>query len=202
MLQDDLDIDDKARLRRMASSDLRDRFTRGRVALRSILSTVENNDIPVTAWHFGTTSNGKPYIQAPKNSIVSFNLSYANSFIAIAVSKTVEVGVDIETDHRFPHDELPWHLFSGDEQRLLRTAPQKNFWNVFFRLWTLKEAIAKRTGRGFATEFSEINTLELSVVDRLNKVARLAEAEALLFHTRLTVLDNSLHLAVSTAPIT
>ncbi|MGI9491518.1 MAG: 4'-phosphopantetheinyl transferase superfamily protein, partial [Geminicoccaceae bacterium] len=82
----------------------------------------------------------------------------------------------------------------------LRTTPEKNFSNVFFRLWTLKEAIAKQTGQGFATEFCDINTLDLFVTEELNEIGCSTKAENLLFHNRLMIEDNALHLAISTAP--
>ena len=194
-----LDHDDKLRLAKFSSQDLRHRFIRARAALRCILSTFCDNQIPETDWRFGAIANGKPCIRAPKTSIASFNLSYANSFIGIALSQTVEVGIDIEVEHAIPDDEIPWHLFSQEEQQLLKATPKKDFSNAFFRLWTLKEAIAKQTGQGFATEFSEINTLGLSIIEEMNEIDRSTETENLLFHHRLIVDDNPLHLAISAA---
>jgi len=193
-----LDQDDKQLLKKLPSPDLGHRFITGRAALRCILTTFEDHDVPEATWRFSNLANGKPCIRAPKTSIASFNLSYANSLIAIAVSKAVEVGIDVEMEHAIPDDEIPWHLFSKDEQHLLKTTPKAGFSNAFFRLWTLKEAIAKQTGQGFATEFSEINTLDLSVVEKVSELDHVTKAEALLFHTRLMVEDKTLHLAVST----
>ena len=195
-----LDHDDKLRLAKFASLDLGHRFIKARAALRCILTTFGDNKIPETDWRFGVIANGKPCIRAPKTSIASFNLSYANSFIAIAFSKTVEVGIDIEVEHAIPDDEIPWHLFSKDEQQLLKATPKKDFSNAFFRLWTLKEAIAKQTGQGFATEFSEINTLDLFVIEAASEIDRSTKDENLLVHDRLIIDGSPLHLAVSTAP--
>ena len=193
-----LDQDDKLRLRTFTAPDLGHRFVTGRAALRCILTTIEDRDVPEAAWRFGSLANGKPHIRAPKTSIASFNLSYGDSFIAIAVSNSVDVGIDIEVEHAIPDDEIPWHLFSGDEQQLLRATPELVFSNAFFRLWTLKEAIAKQTGQGFATEFSEINTLDLGVAEGVKALD--PSAESFLFHTRLIIEDKPLHLAISTSP--
>lgn len=195
-----LEANERARSVKMASPDLRHRFLTGRAALRSILSAFDGNAIPEDAWRFGRSKNGKPNITAPKNRSVFFNLSYAECFIAIAISGTVDVGVDIEVNHAIPSSELPWHLFSRDEQQLLQATPRQAFQDAFFRLWTLKEAIAKRTGLGFATEFSEINTSALSVVDGLANIADPRHGDADLFHTALPVLDTIIHLAVSKEP--
>ncbi len=200
-LHDLLDPDETTRSTRFATWDLRHRFITGRAALRSVLSMLEAGTVPETDWRFGSSTNGKPYVRAPKSSIRSFNLSYADDLIAIAVSKEVEVGVDIEFSQEIPQSDLPWHLFSNDEQRLLRAASAADLPPVFLRLWTLKEAIAKRTGQGFATEFSEINTTALPVVDGLESVGHHPKAGALLFHTDLTIEGETVFLSVSTAPL-
>lgn len=199
-LHDLLDLADKTRSTRYATENLHRRFITGRAALRSVLSMLEAGTVPETAWRFGSSTNGKPYVRTPKSSIRSFNISYADDLIAIAVSKQVEVGVDIEIGQEIPLSDLPWHLFSNDEQRLLRATSAADLLPVFLRLWTLKEAIAKRTGQGFATEFSEINTLEMSVIDGLESVGHHPEAAALLFHTDLTIEGETVFLSVSTAP--
>ncbi len=196
-----LDADDKARWTGLASPDRRHRFMIGRSALRCLLTAFADRNVPETAWRFARSTKGKPYIKSPKTSIRSFNLSYADPFIALAVSTTVAVGVDIEIAHDIPEDERPFHLFSDDEQALLRATSADEVPTVFFRLWTLKEAIAKQTGQGFATEFNEINTLKLSVAEEVSALFGQNCAKRLLFHSRLNILDNPIHLAVSTAPI-
>ena len=193
-----LSVDEKARSMTMTSPERRHRFLLGRAALRLILSAFDGHVVAEDAWLFGTAANGKPIITAPNNRRVAFNLSHAECFIAIAVSRTADIGVDIEVNHEIPELELPWHLFSGDEQRLLKTTAPKAFPDAFFRLWTLKEAIAKRTGLGFATEFKEINTLALPIIDGLDNITKARHDQDHFFHISVPVLDQTLHLAVST----
>lgn len=195
-----LDSDENNRVTRFATWGQRHRFITGRAALRNVLSMFEAGRVPETHWRFGSSTNGKPYIRTPKSSTCFFNISYARDLIAIAVSKEVEVGVDIEFNQEIPRRDLPWHLFSNDEQRLLRATSEADLPPVFLRLWTLKEAIAKRTGQGFAAEFSEINTTALPVVERLESVGRHPKADALIFHTDLTIEEETVFLSVSTAP--
>jgi len=161
----------------------------------------EGGAVAATDWRFGVLANGKPFVRTPGSRIRSFNLSYGDDFIAIAVSTAVEVGVDIECDREIPLDTLPWHLFSEDEQQILKKTPAADFTGAFLKLWTLKEAIAKRTGQGFATEFSALNTAEMPVVVGLASVEREADIDALLFHTDLSVGDETVYLSVSTAPL-
>ena len=196
-----LDSDEKARSTRLSTWEQRSRFVTGRVALRCALTILEGGIVAEPDWRFGASENGKPNIRAPKSSIRSFNLSYARDLIAIGISREVDVGVDIEIRHEIPQHDFPWHLFSAEEQRILRAATDAERLPVFLRLWTLKEAIAKRTGQGFATEFSEIDTTVLTVCDGLELVGGWSKADYLLFHTDLQVQGTTVYLSVSTAPI-
>lgn len=200
-LGDLLDVAEKRRSRGLATEALRRRFITGRAALRSALTMLEDGRVAETDWRFGAPANGKPHIRAPKSAIRSFNLSYAEDLIAIAVSKEVEVGIDIECGHDIPREDLPWHLFSASEQRLLRAAMAGDLTPVFLRLWTLKEAIAKRTGHGFATEFSEIDTTAMPVAEGLDAVGHQGQAGDLLLHAVLTIEGKAVFLSVSTAPL-
>lgn len=200
-LGDLLDADEKRRSRRLATEALRRRFITGRAALKSALTMLEGGRVAETDWRFGASANGKPHIRAPRSAIRSFNLSYAEDLIAIAVSKEVEVGIDIECGHEIPREDLPWHLFSTGEQRLLRAAMTGDLTPVFLRLWTLKEAIAKRTGQGFATEFSEIDTTAMPVVEGLGSGDHQGQAGDLLLHAVLTIEGKAVFLSVSTAPL-
>lgn len=196
-----LDEDDRARAARLTRWDLQHRFVTGRGALRSILSMIEGGAVAAADWRFGTGTNGKPFVRSPASGVRSFNVSHGDDLIAIAVSEEVEVGVDIECGREAPLDHIPWHLFSDDEQRLLKATPVADFTRAFLKLWTLKEAIAKRTGQGFATEFSTLNTAEMPVLVGLASVARRTDTDALLFHTDLSVGDATVYLSVSTAPL-
>jgi 4'-phosphopantetheinyl transferase len=124
-------------------------------------------------------------------------MSYGDPFIAVAVSPQKNIGVDIEVEHAIPKDEIPWHLFSDHEQRQLTLSFTENFPHAFFRLWTLKEAIAKRTGQGFATEFSEIETTGLAIIDGMDRIDELTAKGDVLVHTALVLEDKAVHLAVS-----
>ena len=157
--------------------------------------------VPAADWRFGASANGKPYVRTPESSIRSFNISYAEDLVAIAVSEEIEVGVDIEIKREIPQLNLPWHLFSADEQRLLKTTALAHFTPVFLRLWTLKEAVAKRIGQGFATEFSEIDTLTLPVVDGFESVGQDWKPGSLLFHSELSIGADTVFLSVAAAPI-
>lgn len=195
-----LDEDERTRSARVTAWDVQHRFVTGRGALRTILSMIDGGEVAAADWRFGAAANGKPLIRSPASRVRSFNLSYGDDFVAIAVSEEVEVGVDIECGRDIPLDTLPWHLFSDDEQRLLKATPPADFTREFLKLWTLKEAIAKRTGQGFATEFNTLNTVDMPVFVGLASVGQRTDTDGLLFHTNLGVGDETVYLSVSTAP--
>lgn len=199
-MEDLLDAADLRRSNRLRNHDLRQRFVVGRAALRSILSMLDSGSVAATDWRFGTLGNGKPCIQEPEGLRWSFNLSYAGELIAIVASKDVDVGVDIELHHEIPRNEIPWHLFSNAERRLLRSTAVVDLPPVFLRLWTLKEAIAKRTGQGFATEFSAIDTTVLNVVEDGREEAEYSETDAVLFHEQISIHGETAFVSVSAAP--
>ena len=202
-----LDEHEKKGAASLRSPDRRRRFMVGRAALRCILSTHGGGSVPESHWRFAFSEHGKPYVCSSQDSRSGqtshpfFNLSYATGLVAIAMADTVEVGIDIEIGQAFPRDQIPWHLFAEREQGLLRATAPEDFWSAFMRLWTLKEAIAKRTGQGFATEFNEIDTTVLPVIDGLDRIPADPQAEPALCHLSLTLPKGAVHLSVSTAPV-
>ncbi len=84
--------------------------------------------------------HGKPYF---KDSPIRFSISHSQGHIAIAVSDTGEVGVDIETKLLGGEKaiRLAKRYFSEDETAAIKANP-----DIFARLWTQKEAEAKLYG--------------------------------------------------------
>jgi 4'-phosphopantetheinyl transferase len=195
-----LDDADRAKAATFRRSEQRRRFMIGRAALRGLLSFHSDEPVSETVWRFDRSENGKPFVRSCGASPPCFNLSYSAGLIAIAIADGIEIGIDIEVGQSFPSHEIPWHLFSEAEQEQLRATGAETFWAAFMRLWTLKEAIAKRMGTGFATEFSEIDTTVLSVIDGLDRIPSEAQPSPALCHVRLALPGGAVHLSVSTAP--
>lgn len=87
----------------------------------------------------------------------SFNLSHTRSMVAVAVAAQGEVGVDVEqinparsveldiADRWFSRDEVA-HVSAGGDEEAQRAR--------FLRIWNLKEAVIKATGRGLSQELT------------------------------------------------
>lgn len=100
--------------------------------------------------HFTANDFGKPTLpgHAPP---LRFNLTHSRGAVALAVSRTREVGIDVEERGR-PADYLGLaeRFFADPEWHHLRGLPAEHLPDAFFAIWTLKEAFVKGIGRGLS----------------------------------------------------
>jgi len=120
--------------------------------LRHSLSAVLGGD--PAHWRFATGEFGKPYlIDPPPGCDLRFNLSHTRNQVAVALALGAEVGVDVEACERAEgfDMEIADAYFAKDEAALLRAIKDETLRRQqFLRLWTLKEACIKATGRGLS----------------------------------------------------
>jgi 4'-phosphopantetheinyl transferase len=123
------------RAARFATPTLRRRYLRAHAALREILAGVAN--VPL---EFGLREKGKPYLaSAPE---VRFNLAHSRGLALVAVSRDVEVGVDIERIRPLPE-------YAAIAQRYFPPGfTEPSGVRDFFRHWTRFEALLKAHGSG------------------------------------------------------
>jgi 4'-phosphopantetheinyl transferase len=93
--------------------------------------------------------HGKPFLEGVAN--LHFNLSHSGTCTAIAVSREVEPGVDVEQPRR-QRALLPLarRYFAPSEVEVLEALPEASRNDAFYSLWTCKEAVLKAQGRGIA----------------------------------------------------
>lgn len=97
---------------------------------------------------------------------IQFNVSHSYDHGLLAFASYGRIGVDIEDRHRRPNiDEILYSVFSAQEQRLLRQYPEPSRRQLFFRLWTYKEALIKATGEGFRRDTSAFS-IPFSLLDQ------------------------------------
>ena len=90
---------------------------------------------------------GKPYL---RDYPFYFNLSHSGNYVACALSRQ-EVGVDIQQYKRTDIDRLAERFFSTEEKKALKACHDwKEREQLFYQLWTRKEAYGKLTGEGIA----------------------------------------------------
>ncbi len=96
--------------------------------------------------------NGKPYIPGG----APFSISHSGKYVVVMVG---EGGIDIQ-QVKDVNDKVIARTLSADEMEFLSSAEDKT--DVFFKLWTLKEAVAKAIGTGFKTPPKSIECADKS----------------------------------------
>ncbi len=152
---DDGERDRASRFLRSASAR---EFMLCRAALRVLLCSrldCENGDLT-----FQAEAHGKPYaLVRDRAAPVSFNVSHSDGHGLIAIAPRGRVGVDIEThDETFELPPCLLSVFGIRERADFREARDDIRWRLrFYRYWTLKEALIKGVGLGFAMDTSKFD---------------------------------------------
>jgi 4'-phosphopantetheinyl transferase len=130
----------------------RQAYVTAHALLRHSLSAVIPCD-PVD-WRFVTGPFGKLQLADPPSGFgLRFNLSHCRTRVAVALALDVEVGVDVEALDRTTRIDpaIADAYFAPDEAAALRAmSDETRRREQFLRLWTLKEACIKATGRGLS----------------------------------------------------
>jgi 4'-phosphopantetheinyl transferase len=119
--------------------------------LRRVLRDTFGGEEP----HFVRSPLGRPELAPLRGGgpAPSFNLTHTRGFAACAILHGAPVGIDAE-DIRRPIDiaEMAARWFAPSERRLLEQLVPERRGEMFFRIWTVKEAILKTTGHGLRIE--------------------------------------------------
>jgi 4'-phosphopantetheinyl transferase len=136
----------------------RERFIACRSVLREILSTYLSID--PRRVEFTSNPHGKLAVEG-----LYFNLSHSDDLAIIAVSRTREVGVDIERIRSdVAAEAIAARFFSPAEAAALAGLPPEDRHKAFFRLWTRKEAYVKAVGLGLSIPLS---SFEITIGERV-----------------------------------
>ena len=97
--------------------------------------------------------NGKPYCENG----ICFNASHSGKYALLAVDSQ-ELGADIEENLPKNADRIAKHIFHPNELKLLENEKDgKKTTELFFRLWTKKEAFLKYSGIGIRRTLKDID---------------------------------------------
>ena len=144
-----LDDAEQSRRRRFLAAHARREFALCRAALRVVLA--ERLGCGNRQLSFGYLEHGKPFAMVDgRRADTGFNVSHSGRHGLIALAERAEMGVDVE--ERRPRKDLEGIgglVFSPAERQLLAAA-DRNRKQVFYRLWSLKEALIKAIGTGFS----------------------------------------------------
>ena len=145
-----LDDQERARSRRFLSVRARRQFVLCRAALRVILS--ERLGCSNRQLSFGYLEHGKPFARVDgRRAAIGFNVSHSGGHGLIAIAESEWLGVDVE--ERVPSRDFEGIgslVYGPTERQSLAHAKGNDKVHLFFRLWSMKEALIKALGTGFS----------------------------------------------------
>jgi len=149
-----LDGEERLRWQRFQSPSAQRRYVLCRAALRAVLC--REIGCPNESLAFASAKHGKPFALVDgQHASISFNVSHSGRHGLIALAPGGRVGVDVE--ERVPHRnlyELIEAVFGPNEKHELAAANNRDRLHLFFRLWTMKEALSKAHGMGLSLDVS------------------------------------------------
>jgi phosphopantetheinyl transferase len=178
----------------------RDSAMAGKLLVRFALSRAVSQRVGPREWRFNKEPLTKPTVSADLPNI-NFSVSHSADLVVVAVSRQLNLGIDIE----LVDQELEPGTIAGfihpDEAPVLRMAPPAAKVREFLRLWTKKEAYTKLTGDGHFLDFSSIDSASDSSISRTDGTYRRIHFEHFyLSHNRSLYLA-SLALARDSEPV-
>ncbi|MCJ7718153.1 MAG: 4'-phosphopantetheinyl transferase superfamily protein [Anaerolineales bacterium] len=151
-----LSQDEISRKQKLLSQNRQEDYIISRGILRSILA--QYLEEPPEEVFLETDPNGKPFLPG---SNIRFNLSHSEGLFLYGFVLDVPIGVDLQ--QVYPISSIRTIIknnFSPHEQHILFGEKESRLQDLFFRIWTAKEAYLKGTGEGFqkpANSFSICN---------------------------------------------
>lgn len=129
----------------------RRRYLVTRALLRLVLSRYTM--VRPEQWSFDANAYGRPEIARSFEAArwLTFNLSHTHSLIALGISRSRAIGVDVENwVAREVSMNIADRYFAPDEVAALATVPREHQQFRFFEYWTFKESYIKARGMGLS----------------------------------------------------
>ncbi len=155
-----------------------ERDRRAYIAAHALLRAMLSTQVPRAPieWRFSTNEYGKPEVVLEAGDPpLRFNLSHGAGLVAVAVTLTHDVGVDVEAvDPARLGQDLAERTFASAEVELLCALTQEDQAEARFAIWTLKEAVIKAMGRGLSVPLDafaiSLDPLQILFSDVLDEV--------------------------------
>lgn len=152
-----------ARFADLLSDDERERHERFHFAddrlrhlvTRALVRTTLSRYAPVEpdAWSFRSNACGRPELAEPHPAAadINFNLSHTRGLIALAITRSRALGIDVENlAVRELSGAFADRVFSPLERAAMQALPSERRHNRLFECWTLKESYVKARSLGMS----------------------------------------------------
>lgn len=140
-----LSADEKQRAQRFKFPQHRVQFTLARGVLRKILGLYTEKSPQEIEFDYG--SRGKPGLKDNHNEI-QFNVSHSEDCAVYAMTRGMDVGIDIQKIAEAYHEGVAKRFFSVNENTILEQLPEALRAQAFCQLWSCKESLIKAVGEG------------------------------------------------------
>lgn len=172
-----LSTDEIIRAERFRFQQHKKRFIAARGILRKLLSQYLEVNPKNLEFRYG--ERGKPELaDACKTNDLQFNLSHSQELALFGFANYARIGVDIEHLKQMPEaTKIAQRFFTPQEFMLVRDLVGIKQTQMFFRLWTAKEAYLKALGTGLSGTLSSFN-IELHSNGRISLSSTKESAES------------------------
>lgn len=138
---------ERQRAERMATEELRRRLLARRSAMRFVLAHYLGR--PGREVEVVTAPGGKPVLVPSEGVTFPFSVGHSGDLYGVAVGTSASIGFDIERRRSVPRaGGIATRWFDASEARALDGLEGEDREREFMRIWTAKEALAKRHGAG------------------------------------------------------
>jgi len=140
--------EERAKADRCKIPEDRLRFTAARALLRKISGAYLMRDGKML--RLETAVSGKPFWREHHERL-QFNLSHSGGWIALAFASDMEVGIDVQhkdESRKIDGLKIARRFFHPLENEALSSCPADRQADLFYALWTCKEAVVKAMGEG------------------------------------------------------
>lgn len=158
---------ERGRARAFADERLQTRYACGRGLVRTVLGRLLC--IPPAEVSLTSADNGKPKLAHPVP--IRFNLSHSGDIALLALTRSADVGVDLEHPSE-PEDELLEQALTARERAHVEALPAPLRARAFARLWVRKEALLKAAGCGLREDPAALEVPTRAVTEPVKVAVR------------------------------
>jgi 4'-phosphopantetheinyl transferase len=137
------------------------------IASRGILRIILGKYLNIHPYNvqFQYSKKGKPTVILSQNhNNLEFNMSHSNGLTLYGIIQEYSIGIDVEYKREMNDIHMiAKRFFTEKEYQLLQDSSNGEKLEIFFQLWTAKEAYLKCTGEGIA---SGLNKFEVVFKDK------------------------------------
>lgn len=135
-----LDSEERSQVERFLKREDRERYRAAHGLVRLLLGAATGQN--PAGFRFSRRPGGKPFLSDAGT--LDFNLSHGGDWVAVALSRSGRIGIDVEAERpRHFWDEIARSFLAPEE---IATASAIGY----LEIWTAKEAALKAHGTGFA----------------------------------------------------